>query len=135
MGEGTANGRPRVAVVSLHTSPLDQPGTGDSGGMNVYIRAAADRLAARGLDVDVFTRCRGEDLREVEDLSTGPRIVRVKAGPCAPVPKEELPRWMEYPRSPPQRRALIQHVAGHVDHIHVRFACQAHERRCESRDR
>jgi murein endopeptidase len=47
------------------------------------------------------------------------------------VPKDELPRWMEYPRSPPQRRALIQHVAGHVDHIHVRFACQAHERRCE----
>jgi D-inositol-3-phosphate glycosyltransferase len=80
--------------VSLHTSPLDQPGTGDSGGMNVYIRAAADRLAARGLDVDVFTRCRGGDLREVEDLATGPRIVRVKAGPCAPVPKDELPRYL-----------------------------------------
>ena len=51
------------------------------------------------------------------------------------VPKQELARWMEYPRSPPQRRALIQHVAGHVDHIHVRFACQPHERRCESRER
>jgi murein endopeptidase len=51
------------------------------------------------------------------------------------VPKDELPRWLEYPRSPPQRRALVQHVAGHVDHIHVRFACQPHERRCESRDR
>jgi D-inositol-3-phosphate glycosyltransferase len=88
------NGRPRIAVVSLHTSPLDQPGTGDSGGMNVYIRAAADRLAARGLDVDVFTRCRGEDLREVEDLASGTRIVRVKAGPCAPMPKEDLPRYL-----------------------------------------
>ncbi len=86
--------RPRIAVVSLHTSPLDQPGTGDSGGMNVYIRAAAERLAARGLDVDVFTRCRGEDLREVEDIAPGTRIVRVKAGPCAPVPKEELPRYL-----------------------------------------
>jgi murein endopeptidase len=51
------------------------------------------------------------------------------------VPKAELPRWLEHPRSPPQRRALVQHVAGHVDHIHVRFACQPHERRCESRDR
>jgi hypothetical protein len=39
---------PRVAVISLHTSPLDQPGTGDSGGMNVYIRAVAERLAAQG---------------------------------------------------------------------------------------
>jgi D-inositol-3-phosphate glycosyltransferase len=94
MATSPSNGRPRVAVVSLHTSPLDQPGTGDSGGMNVYIRAAADRLAARGLDVDVFTRCRGEDLREVEELETGPRIVRVKAGPCAPVPKDELPRYL-----------------------------------------
>jgi D-inositol-3-phosphate glycosyltransferase len=90
----SSNGRPRIAVVSLHTSPLDQPGTGDSGGMNVYIRAAADRLVARGLEVDVFTRCRGENLREVEELETGPRIVRVKAGPCAPVPKEELPRYL-----------------------------------------
>jgi D-inositol-3-phosphate glycosyltransferase len=94
MGDQAPNTRPRVAVVSLHTSPLDQPGTGDSGGMNVYIRAAADRLAARGLDVDVFTRCRGEDLREVEDLDGGARLVRVKAGPCAPVPKEDLPRYL-----------------------------------------
>ncbi len=51
------------------------------------------------------------------------------------VPKAELPRWLEYPRSPPQRRALVQHVAGHVDHIHVRFACQSHETRCQSRER
>jgi murein endopeptidase len=51
------------------------------------------------------------------------------------VPKAELARWLEYPRSAPQKRALVQHVAGHVDHIHVRFACQPHERRCESRDR
>src|SRR5215217_683086 len=94
MTDGYAKSRPRIAVVSLHTSPLDQPGTGDSGGMNVYIRAAADRLAARGFDVDVFTRCRGEDLRELEDLESGTRIVRVKAGPCAPVAKEELPRYL-----------------------------------------
>jgi D-inositol-3-phosphate glycosyltransferase len=118
MGEGTANGRPRVAVVSLHTSPLDQPGTGDSGGMNVYIRAAADRLAARGLDVDVFTRCRGEDLREVEDLSTGPRIVRVKAGPCAPVPKEELARYLPEFLGGVLRRQRIEERPYDVVHTH-----------------
>ncbi|MGZ5351893.1 MAG: D-inositol-3-phosphate glycosyltransferase [Actinomycetota bacterium] len=86
--------RPRVAVVSLHTSPLDQPGSGDSGGMNVFIRAAADRLAAYGVDVDVFTRCRGGDLPEVQELGGGSRLILVKAGPCAPVPKEELPRYL-----------------------------------------
>src|SRR4029453_11651845 len=94
MSDTQTNGRRRVAVLSVHTSPLDQPGTGDSGGMNVYIPAAADRLAARGLDVDVFTRCRGEDLREIEEFDSGSRLVRVKAGPCAPVPKGELPRYL-----------------------------------------
>ncbi|MGQ0668823.1 MAG: D-inositol-3-phosphate glycosyltransferase [Actinomycetota bacterium] len=91
---GGEAGRPRVAVLSLHTSPLDQPGTGDSGGMNVYIRAAAERLAAQGVDVDVFTRCRGGDALEVEELSPGSRIIRVKAGPCEAVPKHELPRFL-----------------------------------------
>ncbi len=86
--------RPRVAVVSLHTSPLDQPGTGDSGGMNVYIRQAAERLAVCGVDVDVFTRCRGTGAAEVEELAGGSRIVHLKAGPCAPVPKEDLPRFL-----------------------------------------
>jgi D-inositol-3-phosphate glycosyltransferase len=84
----------RVAVVSLHTSPLDQPGTGDSGGMNVYIRAAADSLAARGVGVDVFTRCQGKGRADVEELPSGSRIIQVKAGPCAPVPKEELPKFL-----------------------------------------
>ncbi|WP_278258743.1 glycosyltransferase [Nocardioides convexus] len=46
----------RVAMISLHTSPLDQPGTGDAGGMNVYVVEVARRLGACGIDVDVFTR-------------------------------------------------------------------------------
>jgi D-inositol-3-phosphate glycosyltransferase len=91
--EGDA-ARTRVAVVSLHTSPLDQPGTGDSGGMNVYIRAAAERLAGQGVDVDVFTRCRGRGVPEVEELTAGSRIIQVKAGPCDPVPKQDLPRFL-----------------------------------------
>ncbi len=86
--------RTRVAVVSLHTSPLDQPGTGDSGGMNVYIRAAVERLATQGVDVDVFTRCRGRGAPQVQELSSGSRIIQVKAGPCEPVPKGDLPRFL-----------------------------------------
>lgn len=86
--------RPRVAVISLHTSPTDQPGTGDSGGMNVYIRAAAERLAAQGVDVDVFTRCRSEIERGHVEIAPGTRIIGVKAGPCLPVPKQELTRFL-----------------------------------------
>jgi D-inositol-3-phosphate glycosyltransferase len=87
-------GSPRVAVMSVHTSPLDQPGSGDSGGMNVYIRAVAERLAAQGVGVDLFTRCRGEDLPEVTEVGAGIRMISVKAGPCTPVPKTDLPRFL-----------------------------------------
>src|SRR5437762_9183298 len=50
----------RVAVISLHTSPTDQPGSGDSGGMNVYILSVARRLAEQGIEADICTRCRGD---------------------------------------------------------------------------
>jgi D-inositol-3-phosphate glycosyltransferase len=62
--------------------------------MNVYIRSVAERLAAQGLDVDVFTRCRGRDAPEVEEILPGHRMIQVQAGPCAPVPKEDLPRFL-----------------------------------------
>jgi D-inositol-3-phosphate glycosyltransferase len=80
----------RIAAISLHTSPLDQPGTGDSGGMNVYVRAVAERLADRGITVDVFTRCAGRGVPEVERVGPLTRIVQINAGPCAPVAKDDL---------------------------------------------
>jgi D-inositol-3-phosphate glycosyltransferase len=91
---GTREARPRVAVVSLHTSPLDQPGSGDSGGMNVFIREAAERVSASGVEVDVYTRARTEAEFSTVDLGGGSRLIPVKAGPRAPVPKEELPRYL-----------------------------------------
>ena len=90
----SANGRgslrPRIAIISLHTSPRDQPGTGDSGGMNVYILEVADRLAKQGVVVDIFTRHQGVG-PEVEHLAPGARLLQVPAGPRGPLPKEELP--------------------------------------------
>jgi D-inositol-3-phosphate glycosyltransferase len=85
---------PRVAVLSVHTSPTDQPGTGDSGGMNVYIRAVAERMADKGVEVDIFTRWRCGDEPEVRELAPGTRMINVKAGPCTPVPKVDLPRFL-----------------------------------------
>jgi D-inositol-3-phosphate glycosyltransferase len=81
---------PRVAVISLHTSPRDQPGTGDSGGMNVYILEVAARLAKQGVAVDIFTRHQGTG-PEVERVAPGARLIQVPAGPRGPVPKEDLP--------------------------------------------
>lgn len=118
-GPADSNGsRPRVAVVSLHTSPLDQPGSGDSGGMNVFIRAAAERIEARGVDVDVFTRCRGHDLPEVQELDGGSRVIQVKAGPCAPMPKDELPRYLPEFLGGVLRRERLERTGYDLVHTH-----------------
>jgi D-inositol-3-phosphate glycosyltransferase len=110
--------RTRVAVLSLHTSPLDQPGTGDSGGMNVYIRSVAERLGGRGVDVDVFTRCRGRDVPEVEDIAGGGRVIQIQAGPCAPVAKADLPVLLPQFLNGILERRAREDVAYDVVHSH-----------------
>src|SRR5215218_6283291 len=81
----------RVATLSVHTSPLDQPGAGDAGGMNVYIVEVSRRLAARGIEVDVFTRATSSELPPVVEMSPGVTVRHVSAGPFEGLGKEELP--------------------------------------------
>ncbi len=85
----------RLAVLSMHTSPLAQPGTGDGGGMNVYVRELTAALARTGVTCDVFTRARSADLPEVVDVEPGLRVHHVPAGPLEPLPKESLPGLVE----------------------------------------
>src|SRR5262249_32461597 len=80
----------RVAMFSIHTSPLAQPGSGDGGGMNVYVRALASSLARAGVDTDVFTRAEHPSQPHVVEVERGFRVVHVDAGPRAPVAKHEL---------------------------------------------
>lgn len=80
----------RVAVLSVHTSPLEQPGTGDGGGLNVYVLQVARRLAARGVEVDVFTRRTAPGQPGVVAVAPGLTVRRVNAGPSAHLPKERL---------------------------------------------
>jgi D-inositol-3-phosphate glycosyltransferase len=81
----------RLAVLSLHTSPLAQPGTGDGGGMNVYVRELSAALARGGVACDVFTRAWAPDLPAVVDVEPGFRVHHVVAGPRHALPKESLP--------------------------------------------
>lgn len=81
----------RVALLSLHTSPLDQPGTGDAGGMNVYVVQTARHLAARGVQVEIFTRATSGDLPPLVDMEPGVLVRHITAGPLEPLPKEDLP--------------------------------------------
>jgi len=78
-------------MLSVHTSPLDQPGTGDAGGMNVYIAEVAARLAARGTEVEVFTRATSSELPPQVELAPGVLVHNVTAGPFEGLPKADLP--------------------------------------------
>ncbi|MFM8155878.1 MAG: D-inositol-3-phosphate glycosyltransferase [Actinomycetes bacterium] len=81
----------RVALLSIHTSPLDQPGTGDAGGMNVYVVETAKRLALAGTEVEIFTRATSSDHSSVVDLAPGVKVRHLTAGPFEGLRKEDLP--------------------------------------------
>ncbi|MFN8034939.1 MAG: glycosyltransferase [Acidimicrobiia bacterium] len=85
----------RLAILSMHTSPLAQPGAGDGGGMNVYVRALASALARAGVDCDVLTRADHAEQPAVLEVEDGFRVLHVEAGPKRPVPKHELPALVE----------------------------------------
>ncbi|MFQ4150028.1 D-inositol-3-phosphate glycosyltransferase [Arthrobacter sp. LAPM80] len=81
----------RVAMLSLHTSPLEQPGGGDAGGMNVYVRHLALELAATGVAVDIYTRRADAGQPDTVELAPHVNVHHVSAGPFAKVSKEALP--------------------------------------------
>ncbi len=81
----------RLAAISLHTSPLAQPGTGDAGGMNVYIEATARRLAARGIEVEIFTRATSSADAPTVELVPGVTVRHIVAGPFEGLAKNDLP--------------------------------------------
>jgi D-inositol-3-phosphate glycosyltransferase len=81
----------RVAMLSVHTSPLEQPGTGDAGGMNVYVVEVAHQLARRGVEVEIFTRTTTADLPPTVETEPGVTVRHVTAGPYEGLGKDDLP--------------------------------------------
>ncbi|MGB3186550.1 MAG: D-inositol-3-phosphate glycosyltransferase [Ornithinimicrobium sp.] len=96
MSLGGAAGVNRVAMISVHTSPLDQPGSGDAGGLNVYVVETARRLAARGTQVEIFTRATDggqADVAQLDPDGLGDAVLvhHVPAGPFEGLDKDDLP--------------------------------------------
>jgi D-inositol-3-phosphate glycosyltransferase len=81
----------RVAMLSVHTSPLEQPGTGDAGGLNVYVVEVSKRLAERGIEVEIFTRKTDSSLPMQSEIAPGVHVRHVIAGPFEGLGKEDLP--------------------------------------------
>ena len=110
----------RVAMVSLHTSPLDQPGTGDAGGMNVYVLELAKRLAERHVEVEIFTRGTSSQQPPVVEAVPGVHVHHVHAGPFEGLRKEDLPAQLcAFARE--VLRAEAGHEQGWYDLVHSHY--------------
>ncbi|MFE5399365.1 D-inositol-3-phosphate glycosyltransferase [Streptomyces sp. NPDC056568] len=115
----------RVAMLSVHTSPLHQPGTGDAGGMNVYIVELAQRLAAINVEVEIFTRATTAALPPTVELAPGVLVRHVDAGPYEGLAKEELPAQLcAFTHGVMQ--AWAGHRPGHYDLVHSHYWLSGH---------
>ncbi|MGW2400911.1 D-inositol-3-phosphate glycosyltransferase [Kitasatospora sp. NPDC001664] len=110
----------RIAMLSVHTSPLHQPGTGDAGGMNVYIVELAKRLAALDIEVEVFTRAISSDDAPTVELAPGVLVRHVTAGPYEGLVKEDLPAQL-CAFTHAVLRTEAGHRPGHYDLVHSHY--------------
>jgi len=110
----------RVAMISLHTSPLDQPGTGDAGGMNVYVLELSKRLAQRNIGVEVYTRATSSALPAIVEAFPGVNVHHVHAGPFEGLAKGELPGQLcVFARE--VLRSEARHDQGWYDLVHSHY--------------
>jgi glycosyltransferase involved in cell wall biosynthesis len=107
----------RVELVSEHASPLATVGRADAGGQNVHVAELATGLAELGCEVTVVTRADARGLPERVVMRPGVTVHHVKAGPAAPVPKDEL--WEHMPAF--ARRLRARWTAGSPDVVHAHF--------------
>ncbi|RQW98716.1 D-inositol-3-phosphate glycosyltransferase [Micromonospora globispora] len=110
----------RIATLSVHTSPLHQPGTGDAGGMNVYILEVARRLAEADVEVEIFTRATSGDLPPVVEMAPGVHVRHITSGPLEGLTKEELPGQL-CAFTAGVLRAEASRPPGHYDLIHSHY--------------
>src|SRR5258708_1977045 len=109
-----------IASGSVHTSAVEQPGTGDAGGMNVYVVEVAKRLAARGVEVDIFTRAVSRDVPPVAELAPGVLVRHLAAGPFEDLDKADLPGQLCH-FTFPGLRAAAAGAPGRHDIVHGHY--------------
>jgi D-inositol-3-phosphate glycosyltransferase len=107
----------RIATLMVHTSPLDQAGTGDAGGMNIYVVEAAQNMAAQGVQVDIFTRRNNAEVADIVEFAPGVRVIQLNVGPVSGVTKEQLPKLI-----PDLSAAFKEYLSReHYDVIHSHY--------------
>ena len=107
----------RIATLMVHTSPLDQAGVGDAGGMNIYVIEAAQNMAAQGVAVDIFTRRTNHEVADLVEISPGVRVIQLNVGDVEGVTKEQLPALI--PAMSESFKELV--IQGGYDVIHSHY--------------
>ena len=104
----------------MHTSPLDQPGTGDAGGLNVYVVEVSRQLARRGIEVEIFTRAVCRDTPATAELAPGVLVRNVVAGPFEELDKHALPAQI-CPFTFGVLRTEAAYAPGRYDLVHAHY--------------
>ncbi len=107
-------------MLAVHTSPLAQPGTGDAGGMNVYVLQTALHLARRGIEVEIFTRATASADPPVARVAPGVLVRNVVAGPFEGLDKYDLPTQL-CAFAAGVLRAEASHEPGYYDIVHSHY--------------
>lgn len=110
----------RIAMLSVHTSPLDQPGTGDAGGLNVYVVELSKRLAKLGTEVEIFTRATAAGQSPIAQLADGVQVHHLQAGPLEQINKQDLPGQLCSLTSG-VLRSEAQHSGRRFDAVHSHY--------------
>jgi D-inositol-3-phosphate glycosyltransferase len=118
--DSAVSGPRRVALLAVHTSPLAQPGTGDAGGMNVYVLQSALHLARRGIEVEIFTRATSSSDPPVVRVAPGVLVRNVVAGPFEGLDKYDLPTQL-CAFAAGVLRAEASHEPGYYDIVHSHY--------------
>ena len=110
----------RIATLMVHTSPLEQAGLGDAGGMNVYVVENSIKMANAGVEVDIFTRADKTGLADAVEIARGVTVHHLEAGPIGALTKEELPSQISA-----LTHAFMEHQSGkpsdYYDIIHSHY--------------
>ncbi len=111
----------RVAMLSMHTSPVARLGGKETGGMNVYVRELTRALAVRGIAIDIFTRASDANAPYLDTRSIGvenARVVNITAGPRAPVSKHKLIEYTAPFAEGIREFAARENIAYDIFHAH-----------------
>jgi D-inositol-3-phosphate glycosyltransferase len=107
-------------MLSAHTSPLEQPGGGDAGGMNVYVLELSRQLARRGVEVEIFTRATSRHQSARVEAEPGIVVHHVTAGPFEGLQKNDLPSQLcFFVRD--VLRVEVEKDPGHFDLVHSHY--------------